>query len=171
MNASFVVKTPDLVRWNNVRMLGLRGREEQLNSKIQNFKDQVNYLECLTDWQNQKDLLTMSSTKRSQYSYLHSVPNSQQQFFACLFNFSSCTILKSCQVNIIIFHQASEFAFWESGYTILIIEIVDFDRINSALERILLVLVLLLNTFFRFQRSLLKFWVRLAVSEVLFLFF
>lgn len=48
MNASFVVKTPDLVRWNNVRMLGLRGREEQLNSKIQNFKDQVNYLECLT---------------------------------------------------------------------------------------------------------------------------
>ena len=30
-------------------MLGLRGREEQLNCKIKNFKDQRNYEECLTD--------------------------------------------------------------------------------------------------------------------------
>lgn len=34
-----------LVRWNNTRMLGMRGRQEYLNYKVQDFKDQGNYYE------------------------------------------------------------------------------------------------------------------------------
>ena len=34
-----------LVWWNNTRMLGMRGRQEHLNCKVQDFKDQGNYFE------------------------------------------------------------------------------------------------------------------------------
>ena len=43
------LKTPrqllHLVWWNNTRMLGMRGRQEHLNCKVQDFKDQGNYYE------------------------------------------------------------------------------------------------------------------------------
>ena len=43
------LKTPrqllHLVWWNNTRMLGMRGRQEHLNCKIQDFKDRGNYFE------------------------------------------------------------------------------------------------------------------------------
>ena len=43
------LKTPrqllHLVWWNNTRMLGMRGRQEHLNCKVEDFKDQGNYYE------------------------------------------------------------------------------------------------------------------------------
>ena len=41
------LKTPrqllHLVWWNNTRMLGMRGRQEHLNCKVQDFKEEGNY--------------------------------------------------------------------------------------------------------------------------------
>ena len=43
------LKTPrqllHLVWWNNTRMLGMRGRQEHLNCKVQDFKERGNYFE------------------------------------------------------------------------------------------------------------------------------
>ena len=40
------LKTPScFMWWNNTRMLGMKGRQEHLNCKVQDFKDQGNYYE------------------------------------------------------------------------------------------------------------------------------